>query len=425
MYPQIGQSDSVTGRYTVFFNKEYGFEEAVQIICTEESIGIESIAFQDTIRIYPGITNLDDRVSKKFQARFSVVEQFDENSGVVDIHFPVENIDQEYGTVSILFSTLMGDLFGLEVIEDIRLNHIFWPTKYLNKFPGPKFGLDGVHKLLNKQFPLFGVIIKPNLGLSPKEVGELAYKLAISGADFIKDDEICSSPQVCPIFDRLGYVMQAIEKATAVTNKKCLYGLNITSDGYNTHKVAQEAVRRGANCLMLNLFSTGFDILKEIVEDTTINVPIHTHRCMHDIFTSRTNYGVSLSVFAELARMCGADFFHIGTTVGKQTKKLSPIIQAQMALTGSHLPFRKTVPISSRASVLSVGPTFNHLASKDIMYLACGAIYKNIFPIEKAVRAMIEAIDYHVNQADARSDAYFDTRSFLEKLYIKSVEKTK
>jgi ribulose-bisphosphate carboxylase large chain len=37
--------------------------------------------------------------------------------------------------------------------------------------------------------PLIGTIIKPNVGLSAEETGELVGKLCAAGVDFIKDDE--------------------------------------------------------------------------------------------------------------------------------------------------------------------------------------------------------------------------------------------
>lgn len=411
------KSNFIVGRYKVKINSDYEFEEAMEIIAAEESVGIESVAFTNQIRIYAGVTDLPQKQRDRFGAKYKIIERYDHFSGLVNFYFPIENILQENGTVNILFSTLMGDLFGLEVVKEIFLLDIFWPSTYLAHFPGPKFGVEGVKHLLRQDYPLFGVIIKPNFGLTPKETGKLVYNLALGGASFIKDDELLSSTKHSPIFDRLGYCMEALAKAKKVTGKECLFALNITSDAVNTHQVALEAVRRGANCLMLNLFAVGFDVLKEITADRRIQVPIHTHRCMHDIFTSRGNFGVSLSVFSELARMCGADFFHVGTVIGKKREKLEAIKKSFRVLTSEWTGINKTIPISSRSSVLSIGPTYIFFGSKEMMYLSCGSIYKRgKHYLQESVRGMQEAISYQVHEKEKVTKAYYNSKKFAEDL---------
>ena len=47
----------------------------------------------------------------------------------------------------------------------------------IKSFRGPKYGIDGVRKLLNiKNRPLIGTIVKPKVGLSPEKHAEYAYK---------------------------------------------------------------------------------------------------------------------------------------------------------------------------------------------------------------------------------------------------------
>jgi len=312
---------------------------------------------------------------------------------------------------------MMGDLFGLEVVKEIFLLEIFWPQNYLNQFPGPKFGIEGIKKILNEEYPIFGVIIKPNFGLTPKETGKLVYDLVLGGASFIKDDELLSSTKYSPIFDRLEFCMGAINKAKKVTGKECLFALNITSDGLHTHELAKEAVKRGANCLMLNLFAVGFDVLKEIASDKNINVPIHTHRCMHDIFTSRKNFGVSLHIFSELARICGADFFHTGTIIGKKKEQLITIKKTFHALSDPWPNLNRTLPISSRSSSLSIKPTYDFLNSEEMIYLSCGSVYKRGSRYyREAVRGIKETIAKDIHGSTNMTKAYYNNQKFIKNL---------
>lgn len=368
---------NVKGIYYVECNNEYSFEEALEIICCEESIGIESITFSDRLRIYPGITDLSKEIISKYKATYEIKERLSENEGIVEIVFPVDNILQKGSIINSIFSTLMGDLFGIDVIENIRLLDIKFPEEVLAIFPGPKYGLEGIQSLLGKPAPYVGVISKPNLGLNPKELGEMVYKLCIQGAEFIKDDELMMNPETCLFSERTKYVKDAIERAKAITKRNTLYAINISGDGRNTLDNAYTAVINGANCLMVNVLTTGFDVLAEIAACKEINVPIHTHRCMHDIFTSNSKFGVSPKVLGMLVRLCGADFYHIGIFAGKTKKKIDEMLQVYNVLTNNEINMASTIPIVSRSSILSIGMTRTYIPKLDILFLMCGSYYRS------------------------------------------------
>jgi ribulose-bisphosphate carboxylase large chain len=385
-------SSLLVARYSVTIAPPYTFAEGVEIIATEESIGIESIAFSRTMRIFPGITGVSAAIRERHSARVLQMQQTSEQAGVVDIGFPAENLDQEFGIVPIILSTLMGDLFGLEAVAAIRLLEVTWPEALLARFPGPKYGSDGVHNTLNKRGPLLGVIIKPNIGLTPRETGDLVYLLAMAGVDFIKDDELLVSTRECPLRERVCYSTDALTRAAAA-GRNTIHAINVSVDPGALLDAARQAVDAGARCLMLNVFVAGFAALKMLAEDPSINVPVHTHRCMHDIFTSRTDYGVRPSVFAQLARLCGADFYHVGTPVGRSSDARAEMLASAAALTAPSQHHRATLPVSSRASVLSIKETYDMFERGPLMVLACGSVYRPPFGLEENIRALRDALD--------------------------------
>jgi ribulose-bisphosphate carboxylase large chain len=167
---------------------------------------------------------------------------------------------------------------------------------------------------------------------------------------------------------------------------------------------------------MVNVFVAGFDALKALASDPSINVPIHTHRCMHDLFTSRGNYGVAPSVFAEIARMCGADFYHVGTPIGKPQKALAEMREAHASLTRSMGRFAPTVPVSSRVSPLSVANVLTAFDSTQLLLLACGAIYRLPYPVATGVAAIADALEAAALQQEASSEAYQQSTSYLTAL---------
>jgi len=93
-----------------------------------------------------------------------------------------------------ILSSVAGNVFGLRALKNLRLSDIHLPTKLVRSFKGPKYGVNGIRKLLKIQDrPLVGTIIKPKLGLNTKDHAEVAYEAWVGGCDIVKDDENLSS----------------------------------------------------------------------------------------------------------------------------------------------------------------------------------------------------------------------------------------
>jgi len=72
---------------------------------------------------------------------------------------------------------LLNVIFGNTSIKPgIRVEHLDLPSSLLNTFKGPRFGRDGIRKLLNvPSRPLLSTAIKP-MGHSSEELADLAYR---------------------------------------------------------------------------------------------------------------------------------------------------------------------------------------------------------------------------------------------------------
>lgn len=53
-------------------------------------------------------------------------------------------------------------------------------------------------------------MLKPKIGLTPKETAKQCYEAALGGIDIIKDDEMTSDLPRCRIEERLSAVMEAL-----------------------------------------------------------------------------------------------------------------------------------------------------------------------------------------------------------------------
>ncbi len=179
----------------------------------------------------------------------------------------------------------------------------FVPDDLLAMFKGPKFGVPGIRKELKiPKRPLSLHIIKPKMGMTPKQVGEQCYQTAMGGVDMMKDDEMTSDVYNSKYEDRLKAVRDALEKAEAKTGKRVFYFLSITDEPRRVFDKAARAVELGATGLLI-CYSAGLPVVRQLAEDPAINVPILFH-ASHMIAAQPR---IAWPVFAKLVRLCGAD----------------------------------------------------------------------------------------------------------------------
>jgi ribulose-bisphosphate carboxylase large chain len=120
---------------------------------------------------------------KKLRARvFSIKGNY------VKIAYPQELF--EYDNAPNILSSIAGNIFGMKAVNSIRLEDVSFPKAILKSFKGPKYGIEGIRKIMKlKSRPFVGTIIKPKLGLNTKHHAQSAYESWSGGCDVIKDDE--------------------------------------------------------------------------------------------------------------------------------------------------------------------------------------------------------------------------------------------
>src|SRR5690606_14304727 len=148
--------------------------------------------------------------------------------GRVRVAFPLENMGLNLPT---LLATVAGNLYELRELSGVRLVDLELPDAFIEKYPGPRFGVEGTRSLSGVYGrPLIGTIVKPSVGLSPEQTAELVESLAQAGIDFIKDDELMAGPPHSPLAQRVEAVMRVINEVAHRTGKRIMYAFNITDD---------------------------------------------------------------------------------------------------------------------------------------------------------------------------------------------------
>lgn len=228
--------------------------------------------------------------------------------GQVDIAFPIVNTNWREDGITQLMVQIMGGQLDIEQITYCRVIRIRFPSDVMKYFKGPKFGITGIRKYLNiPERPLVGAIVKPKTGITPDILLELVKELVEGGAEFIKEDEILSSPSFCTIEERLPIIMNYINTC----GRKVIYAVCINSDYPYVIERVKRVYELGGNAVHVN-FWNGLGIYKSIRE---LDIPLFVHfqKSGDKILTDKRHcFSISFSVISQLAGMMGVDFIHAG-----------------------------------------------------------------------------------------------------------------
>lgn len=269
----------------------------------------ETVALESSTGTWSELTT-EKKYMQKLAAKVFYIK-----GNFVKIAYPCELFEK--GNAPNILSSIAGNIFGMKIVKNLRLEDIKIPKEILNSFLGPKYGIKGIRKMMKvKSRPLLGTIIKPKLGLKTKDHANVAYDAWVGGCDVVKDDENLSSQKFNVFEERLARTLEKLNKAEEQTGEKKAYLVNVTAETKAMMERAQLAEDLGCKYVMIDIVTAGFSALQTLRE-ADFKLAIHAHRAMHAAFTRNEKHGISMMVLADIVRLIGVDQLHIGTAVGK------------------------------------------------------------------------------------------------------------
>jgi ribulose-bisphosphate carboxylase large chain len=299
----------------------------------------------------------------------------------VTVGFPAVNFGPRDG-IAYLMSVLMGGQMDIDLIESCRLLDIeFGPL--LQRFPGPRFGLDQIRKMTGaRDRPLIGGIVKPKIGLTPEQLAEVCYEMADGGLDFIKEDEILGDPPWCPLKKRVPAVAEALKRF------KTLYAPCITADGDEVIRRAKLVKSLGATAVHVNLWA-GLGSYLKIREK--VDIPIFFQKSGDKLLTTGA-FSMEFSLLCKLIRLIGCDFTHVGMWGGYMSESEAELLERLQALQGPWCEFPKVIPSFSCGAHPGMVQALVKRFGKDIMVSAGGAIHGHPMGTRAGAKAFRQAI---------------------------------
>jgi len=379
-------------RYVDFVNLKYKPRET-DLVCTflvepegtsmNEAAG--GVASESSIGTWTELTTIKPYVEKLAARVFSI------KGNVVKIAYPIELF--EFGNMPNILSSIAGNVFGLRALKNLRLNDINFPRELIESFEGPRYGVEGIRKLIKVyDRPLVGTIIKPKLGLKTLDHAKVAYESWVGGCDIVKDDENLSSQKFSPFEERLTKTLESRDRAEEETGEKKVYMINITAETKEMLRRAELVRNHGGEYVMIDILTCGFAALQTFREQN-FNLVIHAHRAGHAAFTKNPKHGISMRVVAKVARMIGVDQLHIGTVVGKMFETKEEVTENCEALTMDMNGLKPVLPVASGGLHPRLVPALIKILGKDFVIQAGGGIHGHRDGTIAGARAMRQAVD--------------------------------
>ncbi len=327
-YVQLGKQPDPDENLLAYFSVVPGagrtLREAAEAVAAESSIGT-----------WTSLSTMHKRVLSRLQAQVYKIHK-NKKGGRLEVAYPIELFEE--GNAPQILSDIAGNIFGMKEVASLRLEDFDAPRKYLETFPGPAFGREGVRKLVGtqakgKRRPHLGTIVKPKVGLTPKEGAKVAYDSWAGGLDFVKDDENLTSHPFSRFEDRLAHYLEARDRAQSETGHKKIYAPNITAPADRMLKRAELVRSSGGECAMIDIVTAGLSSV-QFIRNQDLGLFIHAHRAMYAAFARNKAHGMSMRALAKLARLCGTDQLHIGAMLGKMEGAVPDVMQVHADING-------------------------------------------------------------------------------------------
>jgi ribulose-bisphosphate carboxylase large chain len=260
-----------------------------------------NIAYEQTVEVPPQIADSDERVHRWVGRIESIVAV----TGLRDTFEARISYAQLLagGQLPQLLNLLLGNT---SLQKNVALEDVHLPDDFLSRFAGPRYGVDGLRRLLGVYGrPLLATALKP-VGLSIAEFTALAFEFAMGGGDIIKDDHNLHDSDFGAFQERIARCHEAVCRANAQTGRNTLYIPNLMAPVEYFEKYLKYALSLGIRGVLVSPFLAGLDTIRALSE--RYSMLVMAHPTFAGAYCVDRRHGVETGLLlGKLFRLIGAD----------------------------------------------------------------------------------------------------------------------
>jgi ribulose 1,5-bisphosphate carboxylase large subunit-like protein len=307
----------------------------------------------------------------------------------IEIAYPTHNMGDQ---IPLLLANVYGECASW---RDLKLIDLQLPEAFVSAFKGPAVGLGGIRELVDAPHrPLLVTILKPAIGLSPRESAAVFYEAAIGGSDAVKDDEKVVSQPWSDFRDRVREHGRAATAAYEQTGHRTLYFVNITDRPDRLLANGRAAVEAGASALLVNAWTVGVSALSMLADDSGIGVPIMAHLAFAGAVSGSPWSGLSPHLaLGMLPRLAGADVAVYPSHLGTLPFARADALTVSGALTDAWFGMRQALPLAGGGLHAGMVPRLVADLGVDWALAAGGGVHGHPLGTAAGARAIRQAFD--------------------------------
>jgi ribulose-bisphosphate carboxylase large chain len=287
------------------------------------------------------------------------------------IEFPVELAGGE-------LTQLLVMLFGnVSLQRGVRLVEIDVPAALATAVGGgTRLGVDGVRQVLGApERPLLATALKP-VGLSSRELADMAHELALGGIDLIKDDQGVNNQHWSPFAERVPLVADAVRRANEKTGRTSLYLPTVSGPHLDEHaRLAGEAGVGGALVMPgIDGFSAPLRVAAALGRDAIVL----QHPSFLGGFTADDSHGIAPELlFGRISRLVGADVVVFPNSGGRFGLTEAQCRAIAAGATGEFAGLRPALPAPGGGMTVEKVPAMLEQYGRDVVQLIGGDLHRD------------------------------------------------
>lgn len=289
---------------------------------------------------------------------------------------------------------LLNLLYGnVSLLPQVKLLDFELPPDVLAAFPGPRYGVEGVRKLLGVYGrPLLATALKP-VGISNAELADLAYQFSRGGGDLVKDDHNLHWTTRSAFRDRIRACQNAVQRANAQTGRNTLYLPHVCAPAEELAGCLEDCRALGIRGLLVPPFLLGLDTIRSLAEREQF--VLMAHPTFGGAYSVSPEHGLDCGlVTGKLMRLMGADLSIFPNHGGR-----FPISEADCRRIQQELqtPWGHLAPAWPAPAGGMRWETLHQLAEfgPDAVWLVGGALLSHSENLERSTREFLQRMEQH------------------------------
>lgn len=351
-----------------------------------EALG-EAIAREQSLEIVSEL--IPANVGKRFLGQVLKIEQIDDERWSIRIGYPEILASNQIGQ---LIQLLYGNV---SFYPRIRLTNLSLPEGLLEQFSGPIAGIPGIRNRIDvAERALLLTVLKPR-GSSPEHLAELARRFALGGGDILKDDQNLVDTSLREFITRVSACADAVERASDVTGRSCLYLPHVAGSGADLHSRLDWIANRGLSGVVMCPWIMGMETASTAANE--FELLWLAHPAGAGSHTQASEHGIAPElIFGLLPRLAGADltiFPGAGGRISLSSDSESTDPRIVEALISPLHSIKPSLPCSGGGKTLDQIPEVVETLGSDCAVVVGGDLLKRGQQLESATRRAVACLE--------------------------------